>query len=57
MDILPEGNGNNWKNSKFELKFEKNWPYHQREMKKIEIRHENLNEKIWKFSFLKFEMK
>jgi hypothetical protein len=27
---------------KFELKFEKTWAYHKREMKKIEICHENL---------------
>jgi hypothetical protein len=36
-----------WKKSI--LKFETNWPYHQREIKKFEICHEKLKLKKWKF--------
>jgi hypothetical protein len=43
LAIPPKGNGKFWKN--LILKFEKIWPYHQREMKKNEICHRNLK---WK---------
>jgi hypothetical protein len=39
---------------KFELKFEKTWAYHKREMKKIEICHENLKWKIMKLFIFEF---
>jgi hypothetical protein len=43
---------------KFGLKFEKMWPYHEREMKKLKYVTKNWMEKIeiFHFSFLKFEM-
>jgi hypothetical protein len=37
--------------------FKKIWPYHHREMKNLKYATKILNEKIWKFSFLKIEMK
>jgi hypothetical protein len=43
------GNGKFWKI--LILKFEKNWPYQLKYATKI------WNEKIWKFSFLNFDMK
>jgi hypothetical protein len=46
LAISPDGNGKSIF-SKFELKFEKKWPYHQRETKKLKYATKFENFNLW----------